>query len=843
MFLFLRWFFIVIFLFSWTGYAQSPHPPSSTKLYNDLRKLNFLGSALYIAAHPDDENTRLISYLSNHVHARTAYLSMTRGDGGQNLIGTELRELLGMLRTQELLAARRIDGGEQFFTRANDFGYSKHPDETLQIWDKQEVLSDVVRVIRMFKPDVIINRFDHRTAGSTHGHHTSSAILSTEAFSLAGNSDAYPEHLTDLETWKPSRMFFNTSWWFYGSQENFQKADKSRLIGLDVGVYYPERGLSNNEIASMASSQHRCQGFGRQGVRGSEDEYVELLEGSMPSSSDLFEGIDTSWGRLEGGAPIGAILDPMETSFNFKDPSVHLPELLRAYKMLGELEESHWKTVKTAQVLKLIAGVTGLYLEASSDSNYANAGDVAKINIEALNRSHWPVRIHNLRLDSGSSTDSLIPLQFNKRVRLEVSLTVPEDHPGTSPYWLRESGTLGMYKVAEPGFIGKPETPPAFYLYADLEINGFRLPYSIPVIHRYSEPDKGELYRAFDIIPEVTASFDEKVKLFTTPHSQQVLLTVKSQTEQASGEVFLEVPEGWIAEPKSYPFELGGKGNEEIFEFTLLPPPGAADGFVRPKLVIGGTSYNQELINITYEHIPSQTVLMPAQMKIVRLEVDKAGQHIGYVMGAGDALPENLGAIGYTVHMINSGEITEASLKKMDAVVLGIRAYNVLDDLPIKNDLLMNYVEAGGTVIVQYNTSGRGNRDFSSLAPYPLRLSRDRVSDETAEVSLLNKNHPLLHFPNQIEEGDFDGWVQERGLYFPDQWDPAYTPLLSMHDPGETPKQGALLVARYGKGYYIYTGLSFFRELPAGVPGAFKLFSNMLSIGKAPINSDGEVKG
>ena len=834
----LRWIFTGLFLLPLFLTGQSYSPPSSVTLYNDLKKLNVLGSAHYKAAHPDDENTRLISYLSNHVHARTAYLSMTRGDGGQNLIGTELRELLGVLRTQELLAARRVDGGEQFFTRANDFGYSKHPDETLEIWDRQEVLSDVVRMIRTFRPDVIINRFDHRTPGSTHGHHTSSAILSTEAFALAGDRAAFPEQLEALEPWSPSRLFFNTSWWFYGSRENFEKADKSKLVPMDIGVYYPERGLSNNEIAATASSQHRCQGFGRPNVRGSEMEYVELLEGTMPRTADLFDGIDTSWGRMEGGEAIGAILDPLEASFNFSDPSEHLPDLLEAYGILQKLEDSHWKQLKSKQLTDLIAGVSGLYIEASSVANSANPGDHATIRIEAINRSQWPVRLMGYQLDSGKAPDTVITLSYNERQQWEETIRIPEDQAYTTPYWLNEAGSLGMYRVADEQLIGNPETPPAFYLRTTLDFNGVKIPFRVPVIHRYAEPDKGELQRAFDILPKVTASFEEQVALFTSSHARQIQLTVKSQAAEASGTASLRLPDGWRADPASFPFGLKGKGDERIFQFTVMPPSSESQGFIMPEIIVDGSAHDKELITISYEHIPAQNVLLPASVKVVRLNVEKAGQHIGYVMGAGDEIPENLEAVGFTVHELQVQELTAETLKQLDAVVLGIRAYNVLDELPFKNDLLMEYVRDGGTMVVQYNTSGRGSRDFSDLAPYPLQLSRDRVSDETAAVRFLDPAHPVLNFPNRMESTDFEGWVQERGLYFPDQWDPAYSPVLSMNDPGEDPKEGSLLVAPYGEGFYIYTGLSFFRELPAGVPGAFKLLSNMLSIGKAPKEGD-----
>ena len=841
---FLRSSLLTLLMLPVAGFAQAPNPPSSVQLYNDLQKLNFLGSALYIAAHPDDENTRLIAYLSNAVHARTAYLSMTRGDGGQNLIGTELRELLGVLRTQELLAARRIDGGEQFFTRAVDFGYSKHPDETLAFWNRDSVLSDVVRIIRQFRPDVIVNRFDHRTPGTTHGHHTSSAILSTEAFDLAANPSVYPDQLKKLEPWQPRRLFHNTTWWFYGSPERFyQEADTSNMVAVDIGVYYPERGLSNNEIASLASSQHLCQGFGRPLVRGTEDEFLELIKGDLPDNRDLFEGIDTSWGRIPGGSAIGAILEQVEANFNFRDPSVHLPELLKAYQLLSELEDSHWKRVKEPALKALIAGVSGLYLEASSEEPITVAGAAAAVNLEVLNRSGRILRLQGISLESGTAMDSAFSLQPNERHTLKLRLDIPEIPPGTDPYWLREEGSLGSYRIPSADLIGKPETPPAFIATFMVAFGDQVLEFKRPVIHRYSEPDKGERYRRLDIVPPVTAAFDETVKLFPGSHGQQVQLRVRALEGAVAGSLSLDVPEGWLLNPASQPFELSGKDDEQLFQFTLMPPDHTSEGYVSARMQVGSKTYDRKLTTIAYDHIPTQLVQEPARIRVVRLEVEKAGQHIGYVMGAGDAIPENLEAIGYTVHMLEPSELTEENLKAMDAVMLGIRAYNVLDELPVKSPALLNYVRQGGTLVVQYNTSGRGAFDFSAMAPYPFKVSRDRVSDETAAVGLVAPGHSLLNFPNPITEEDFSGWVQERGLYFASEWDDAYTPVLSMNDPGESELEGSLLVAPYGEGHYIYTGLSLFRELPAGVPGAFKILANMLSIGKAQVKNEREVKG
>ncbi len=824
--------------------AQAPKKRSSAEIYQALQKLNFLGTALYVAAHPDDENTRLISYLSNHVKARTGYLSLTRGDGGQNLIGPELRELLGVLRTQELLAARRVDGGEQFFSRANDFGYSKGPEETLTIWDKEMVLGDVIRIMRQFRPDVIINRFDHRTPGTTHGHHTASAMLSVEAFDLAGDAKSYPEQLAQTEVWQPRRIFFNTSWWFYGSRENFEKADKSNMISMDTGVYYPHRGLSNNEIAAMASSQHLCQGFGRLTTRGSQEEYIELLKGDLPKDpNNLFEGINTSWSRVKGGEAVGDILYAVEKDFDFRDPSRHIPELLKAYEKLQLVEDDHWRELKSGELQDLIAAVSGLYLEASSEFAYANPGENIKVQIEALNRSDWKMTLNSVKITEEAVGGQGTALNANRKANLEMKLEIPKNASYTSPYWLVEKGSLGMYVVDDPELIGKPETPRAFYALFDLDINGMSLVMKRPVIRRYSRPDKGELYRPFEILPEVTASFSDKVEIFADGQPRQIEVTVKAQKDNIKGSVSLSHPEGWSVAESAIPFEIANRDEEKTLLFTLTPPETENEGEISPVITVGDKKYSKALVSIAYDHIPVQSVLLPSVAKVVRLDIQKAGEHIGYIMGAGDKVPESLEQIGYTVHMVDPNDIQPGSLEKYDAVVVGIRAYNVIPELKFKQQYLFDYVSNGGNLILQYNTAGRWAAAYDGIAPYPLKLSRDRVTDENSDVEIIAKDHALVNFPNAITTEDFEGWVQERGLYFPSQWDPAFTPILSMKDANESSKQGALLVAPHGKGYYIYTGLSFFRELPAGVSGAFKIFANMISVGKEKLEKESAIKG
>ncbi len=828
-------------LFSFTQIqAQKPKTPSSTEIYESIQKLNFLGTVLYIAAHPDDENTRLISYMSNHVKARTGYLALTRGDGGQNLIGPEIRELLGVIRTQELLAARRVDGGEQFFSRANDFGYSKHPDETLAIWNKEDVLSDVVLAIRRFKPDIIINRFDHRSPGTTHGHHTSSAMLSYEAFDLANDKTKFPEQLKQTSLWQPKRLFFNTSWWFYGSQEKFDAADKSKMLNFDIGTYYNLKGLSNNELASIASSQHLSQGFGRLSQRGSQNEYIEFLKGDpLTNNDDVFAGIDTSWNRVKDGKAIGDILYKVENNFNFTNPSAHIPQLIEAYKLLQNIDDDHWRIQKMKELKSIIEMCAGLYLEASAENNWATRNETVKLNIEVLNRSNYPIYLESIENGSDLKISKNITLNENTKYTFKEQLQIDNDQQPTSPYWLTKKGTLGMYLVDNPNLIGLPETPRAFHINFNVLIDNTPITFTKNIIQRYSKPDKGELYRPFEIIPEASAKIPEKVIIFENEKQKDIQVIVKAGHDNLEGFVEVSHSKDWYIYPEKQKVNIANKGEEQTFIFTVIPPKNQSESNIGPIVHINDKEYTKELIEINYEHIPFQTVLLPSESKVVRLNIKKKGENIAYIQGAGDVVPESLQQIGYNVRVLKPEEIDTETLNRFDAIVIGIRAYNVVEDLKFKQQILFDFVAQGGNMIVQYNTN-RGLKT-EQLSPYDLKLSRDRVTDENAEVSFLNPQHPILNYPNKITQQDFKGWTQERGLYFPNEWSSEFTPILSMHDKGETPKDGSLLVAKHGKGYYIYTGLSFFREFPAGISGAYRLFANMLSIGKEDLKLENKL--
>lgn len=823
---------LLLFLFQQPLQAQEPQKMNTTEIFEQVQKLNFLGSVLYIAAHPDDENTKLISYLANSVKARTAYLSLTRGDGGQNLIGNERGEMLGVLRTEELLAARRIDGGEQFFSRANDFGYSKVPKETYQIWDKNDVLYDVVWAIRKFRPDVIINRFDHRTPGSTHGHHTASAELSYEAYDLASNPKAFPEQLKSVTVWQPKRLFFNTSWWFFGSEEKFEKANKDKFLTIDAGVYYPLKGKSNGEISALSRSQHRCQGFGTMGNRGSEKEYLEFLKGDFPKDkTNLFDGIDTSWNRVHGGAAIGKILSGIEANFNFKDPSQHIDQLLEAYKLIQKLDDDYWKTEKTLEIKKIILACSGLFLEANALQPSVSMGEQTIIATEVINRSEYPVQLAAITIVPTQNTiaKKQVLLQ-NKAVSDRINITIPEGIPSSNPYWLNETGTNGMYKVTNPELIGLPKTPEVLNAEFALDFKGFSLSFEKPIQYKYSDPEKGEQYEPFIVIPAVTASIVHDVTIFPDNTPKEIAVIVKAGKAGIQGTVALEVPKGWSVLQQDLPFEIAQKGAEKTIHFVVVPSETEGREIIRPIVTIGTTTYSKKLVEIKYDHIPKQTLLLPSQAYVTRLTIQKTGQQIGYIKGAGDEVPESLTQVGYRVTIINPATILEKELQKYDAIVLGVRALNVVEELKFKQGVLLDYVKKGGNLIVQYTTTGRNGFDMSQFAPYPIHISNDRVTDENSQISFIDATHPVLNHPNKITAQDFQYWVQERGLNFADEWASQFQPILSMKDEGESAKKGSLLIANYGKGHYIYTGLSFFRELPAGVPGAYRLLSNLIAL-------------
>ena len=820
-------FFILLFNFS---FAQQPQKPNAVEIFNQIQKLNFLGSVLYVAAHPDDENTRLISYLSNEKKAQTAYLSLTRGDGGQNLIGPELRELLGDIRTQELIEARKFDGGIQFFSRANDFGYSKNPSETLEIWDKNQVLSDVIWTIRKFQPDVIINRFDHRSPGTTHGHHTASAMLSFEAFDKVNDKNEFPNQLKLVKIWQPKRIYFNTSWWFYGSKEKFVAADKSGLMNLKTGVYYQSIGKSNQEIAALSRSCHQSQGFGSTGTRGEEDEYLELLKGDLPiDKTNIFEGIDTTWNRLKGGSEIGIIMANVEKNFDFKNPSASISELLKAYQLIEKLEDEHWRNIKIDEIKKIIVSCAGLFLEAVAENQEANPGSLLIVKLEVINRSSIKMNLKSVNTIA-SLLNEIEPktLDFNKNISQNIEFQLPENLDFTSPYYLKENGTVGMYRVDDQENIGIPDVIRQVKVIFNIEIDGISIPFSRNVVYKINDDVKGEVYQPLDIVPEISSSFNEKVYIFNSSKSKTIAVKIKSGAANLQGKVKLEIPKKWRVEPSENNFKIDKKGEEQIVIFTVTPSKEITESIIKSIVTVNGKTFVKTQIDINYPHIYKQIVLKPAEAKVLRLDIKNKNEKIAYLMGAGDEVPKSLIAMGYEVTIVKPNDITTENLMKFDVAITGIRAYNMVNELKYKQDILLDFVKNGKTMIVQYNTLDDLVTD--KIAPFSLKISRDRVTEENAEVRFLAPENSILNYPNKLTSKDFEGWKQEQGLYYPNEFDKNFTAIISSNDKGETPKNGAILHCKYGKGNYIYTGISFFRELPEGVSGAYRLITNMISV-------------
>jgi LmbE family N-acetylglucosaminyl deacetylase len=796
------------------------------RIYKQLKKLNTLSSVLYVAAHPDDENTRLISLFSNHYNARAAYLSMTRGDGGQNLIGTELREGLGLIRTQELLEARKIDGGQQFFTTANDFGYSKHPDETLSIWDKEELLAQIVYRIRAFKPDLIVHRFNHSTPGSTHGHHTSSAMLSEEAFYLANDPSAFPEQLDRVSLWQPKRQFYNTSWWAYGGRAQFEKADKSNMIPLESNPVDLLLGRTNEEVAAQSRSQHKSQGFGSSPRLGSQAEYLELINGTMPSNSDPFDGIDTGWSRVKGGAKIKQQVDQLIANFDLEKPYQSVSELTALYQAISNLENEHWKAIKLEEVKTLIQSCLGLRLQFDTAQETGVANTSLPVTLRALNPSPLTLTLQNLE-----GTLSLQPQQTLRQNQVwETKTTFKIPDRSTTPYWLLEEGDLGNYTVEEETLKGLAETPNPITVQFTLLINTTPITLSVPLTYRTTDRVAGEVIQNFQVLPRATTQLIEKVLLFQEAAPKKVRLQVQAHVANFKGTVSLCTPKNWTVTPEKQEVDITQAGAMKEYEFEVRPPRGNSTGLFSAEVKEGSRSYTMTLEEIDYPHISKQYMLRPNKATVSKIDLQSKVKSIAYLRGAGDKVAESLRNIGIEVFEFDVEDLRLETLVPFPTLVVGIRAFNVHKDLGFKNQILWDYVRQGGTVVVQYNTS-RG-LDSSLLAPYPLQLSRDRVTDENAEVRFLKKEHPLLTEPNKITTADFQGWVQERGLYFANRWDDRYQPLFSMNDKGESQKMGSLLVADYGQGKFIFTGLSFFRQLPAGVPGAYRLFANLISYGQ-----------
>jgi LmbE family N-acetylglucosaminyl deacetylase len=819
--------------------AQAPVKPTSGQIYKSLERLNFLGTVLYHAAHPDDENTNLIAYLSNHVNAETYYLSLTRGDGGQNMIGPEIFSMLGVLRTQELLAARRLDNGKQLFSRANDFGFSKNAEETFTIWDKKKLEEDMIWLIRKVRPDVIINRFNHLNSGSTHGHHTAASVLSKDIFNQTNDPKVYPDQLKLVKPWQARRLYFNTSWWFYGSQEAFDKADKTKMTTLDIGVFYPQLGLSNQEISSLARSMHKCQGFGSTGTRGESKEYLNLIEGDNPvARNDLFNGINTTWTRVEGGLPIKTIMDRVLKSFNYSAPQNSVADLIKARKLIKGIKDDFWRDKKLEEIDRIIADCMGLFIEGVADKNYGIRGQKVDINFEFISRNLGNITIEDISLlpSNIKAANPAKILAKNEVYKVKATIEIGQNEPFTSAYWLRKPGTLGMLTVEDQTLIGLPETPRNIKVSCTADVMGEKIVFVRDIVSKINDRSRGEVYQPFEVIPAASVSIKDKVLVFANENAKKVSVEVKSYKSKLMGQLKLDLPKGWSSEPEVIDINYTKPEYADIFEFMVTPPVNSQEIKIKALLTSEGQQFTEELVSIDYEHFPLQRVLVESESSLIKLDIKKSGENLAYLMGTGDEVPQSLRQIGYNVTEISIDDITKDRLKTYDALIFGVRCFNKYPELKNKLTIVHDFVRNGGNFVVQYNVNGNDLKvSQSEMLPFPIELSRERVTVEEAPIKVLAPEHKVLNYPNKITGKDFDKWVQERGLYFPSKWDSNFTSILSCNDPGEPERNGGLLVAPFGRGNIVYTGYSFFRQLPEGVPGAYRLFTNLISLPKKDV--------
>lgn len=808
------------------SYGQAPASWSSAEILQQLNKFKVLGSVLYIAAHPDDENTRLLTYLSREMNYRTGYLSLTRGDGGQNLIGDEQGIELGLIRTQELLAARRVDGAEQFFTRAYDFGFSKNPEETFRFWDKDKVLADVVYVIRKFRPDVIITRFPTTGEGG-HGHHTASAILAGEAFELAGDPTKYPEQLKYVQPWKPKRLLWNT---FNFGSANTISEDQFKI---EVGQFNPLLGKSYGEIAAESRSQHKSQGFGVPRSRGEAFEYFRLIKGTAPTTS-LTDGVATDWSRVPGSNQVVLQAETVIRNFNPGKPSASVPDLVELYKMVQALQDPFWKEVKLAELRQLIAASAALWLDATTSQPSVVPGAPLTINLALNKRLSTAVKAGKI---SVGGRDTLLnkTLEHNVNVNLPFNITVPADRETTQPYWLKRPMGAGYFDVREQQLIGLPQNGTAFKATVELEIAGLPLTYQLPVMYKYTDPVKGEIYQPLQVVPPALVKTNPDVLLFRKGVASSAMVEVEltADADIAAGALKMNHTINGITQQFSALEKPLSKGMSASFPFNFSNTS-LKNGDVSSLKVFAsnakGERLDQDEVQIQYDHIPVQHYFYTDSVKVLNIDLKTAGKKIGYIPGAGDKVVPALRQMGYEVVLLKEEDLQPAFLRSFDAVITGVRAHNVHAFLSNRYEALMDYVKEGGNLIVQYNTNNQIGPVRAKIGPYPFAITRNRVTDETATVNFLKKEHPVLNYPNAITSADFEGWVQERGIYFADQLAPEYETVLSMKDPGENEQKGSLIIARHGKGTFVYTGLVFFRQLPAGVPGAYRLLANIIAL-------------
>ncbi len=812
-------FIVLSFLLASSVFSSSVSGKySSIEIEQALKRLTTLGSVLYIGAHPDDENTALLAWLSKEKLVRTGYLSLTRGGGGQNLIGSEKGSVLSAVRTNELLAARRVDGAEQYFSRAVDFGYSKTTKESLKIWNKRQVLSDIVFIMRKFKPDVIITRFTQERGG--HGHHTASALLAVEAFNLSGDPEAFSDQLKTLSPWSPKRILWN-SW-----LPRIKGADpklKEQLISVNLGTFNPLLGKSYMEIAAISRSMHKSQGFGAVPYRGERIDYFQHLAGNK-ASSGIFDGIDLSWKRIKMGSVIGEMTKKVHRQFNRYKPYESIPLLLEIYKNLNQKPSSYWIDKKKQEVHDLIGLCSGLWIEALSSSLEVVNKQSIDISVEILNRSPLNILIEKIELPLKNKEIKINQeLKTNIINKTKVNYLVENGYP--HPYWLKAANKKGQFNHKQ-NLLGIHGIPFPYNIKVHLNISGTKLTFIRPILFKWRDPVKGEQREKLTVTPPATVHFPEKIFYFTKNKGKKFNIVLKGHSESITGQLILNAPLGWRITPNKIKFNLKNISEEKHISINISPPQEEKSGILEAELLIDGKKYKYSRITIKYDHLPKIDLFPVAKIKLIKTNLKKKINNIGYITGPGDEIPKYLEQIGYKVSLLKDREISNGDLNKYETIITGIRAYNTRKVLSSANSRLMEYVKSGGNLVVQYNVS-RG-LVVKNIGPYPFSISRRRVTEENALIKMSSQSKGLFQYPNIIKKEHFDNWIQERGLYFADNWSKGYLTPIESHDTGEARNYGGLLYCNYGKGSFIYTGYAFFRQIPDGNVGAFKLFINLI---------------
>ena len=834
----------------------------SAALIKQLSRLQTTASVLHTGAHPDDEDSALVAYHARRQNARTAYISLTRGSGGQNIIGSEQSDALGVIRTEELLQARRLDGAEQFFTRANDFGFSKYRAEASRIWPEQEILGDMVRTIREFRPDVIVSRWNGSPTDG-HGHHQFAGYLTPLALQAAADPNQFSEQLDEgLQVWQVQKL--------YVSVRTITEMESGPTLRINTGEYDPISGKSYFEIGMQGRSQQKTQQMGSLELQGDQVSLLQLREevsAVTESENSVFDGIDTSISGIAGfeasaSASLVSLLDELEgiagslpSDYDPFNPEKLIPDLVRGYDLAHQAfdiassqDAQRLLTEKIAEFEKALFMASGASVDALIDSETIVPGSSALIAVRAFvpNPNVVEVRTLDVLLPTGwSAMEILDQLLANERgVRRRDSaeyertfqVNVPENAQITQPYWLELPREGAAYDWAGAGEARtRAFRKPLLMAKVTFEVGGREITVAKEVQYRQLDRVRGEIRRRIDVVPKV--SVEPATDLIVTPvsaasESIAMLLTVRNNSnEPVAGTAQFQLPGGWEASPAFADFSLGPAPALGTFSFTVTMPENieAGEYELRASASIGGDLYQQSMDEIAYPHISTHRVHRDAITEVEVIDVTVADVKVAYVMGSGDLVPESLRRLGVDVSLLSDAELTTADLSQYDVIVVGIRASQTRPAFVANNQRLLNFADQGGTLIVQYQQP-----DFAAqnLAPFEVAMDRNvRVVDETAPITILEPEHPLFSFPNRIDAEDFEGWVQERNNYNFTSFDrERYIPLTEAHDEGEPPSEGAMLYAPIGDGHYVYTSYSWFRQLPNGVPGAYRIFANLISL-------------